>query len=40
MQDYDKAQLVKVMDEIIEVIEKKDMPPAKFLEKMHWVVMK
>jgi len=34
MQDYDKAQLVKVMDDIIEVIEKKDMPPAKFLEKM------
>jgi uncharacterized membrane protein len=33
MEEYDKAKLVSVMDEIIEVIEKEEMPPKKFLEK-------
>ena len=33
MQEYDKAKLVSVMDDIIEVIEKREMPPEKFLEK-------
>ncbi len=33
MQEYDKAKLVAVMDEIIEVMEKHEMPPKKFLEK-------
>ena len=33
MHEYDKAKLVSVMDEIIEVIEKREMPPEKFLEK-------
>lgn len=33
MQEYDKAKLVSVMDEIIEVIEKHEMPPEKFLAK-------
>lgn len=32
MQEYDKAKLVSVMDEIIEVSEKHEMPPKKFLE--------
>jgi hypothetical protein len=31
--EYDKAKLVSVMDEIIETIEKEEMPPEKFLEK-------
>lgn len=29
--EYDNAKLVSIMDEIIEVIEKKEMPPEKFL---------
>ena len=33
MAEYDKAQLVSVMDEIIEVIEKQEMPPKKMVEK-------
>jgi len=33
MAEYDKAKLVSVMDEIIETIEKEEMPPEKFLEK-------
>lgn len=33
MHEYDKAKLVSVMDEIIEVLEEKEMPPKKFLEK-------
>ncbi len=33
MGEYDKAKLVSVMDEIIEVIEKEEMPPEKFLER-------
>ena len=33
MGEYDKEKLVSVMDEIIEVIEKQEMPPEKFLEK-------
>jgi len=33
MGEYDKAKLVAVMDEIIETIEKEEMPPEKFLEK-------
>ena len=31
--EYDKEKLVSLMDEIIEVIEKEEMPPEKFLEK-------
>ena len=31
--EYDKAKLVAVMDEIIETVEKEEMPPEKFLEK-------
>lgn len=31
MQEYDKAKLVSVMDDIIEVVEKGEMPPKKFL---------
>lgn len=34
MDEYDKEKLVSVMDAIIEVIEKQEMPPEKFLEKM------
>lgn len=33
MQEYDKAKLVSLMDEIIEVIEKQEMPPKKMVEK-------
>ncbi len=33
MTEYDKAKLVSVMDEIIEVVEKHEMPPKKMLEK-------
>ena len=33
MNEYDKAKLVSVMDDIIEVVEKGEMPPKKFLEK-------
>ena len=33
MGEYDKEKLVSVLDEIIEVIEKQEMPPEKFLEK-------
>lgn len=33
LNEYDKEKLVSVMDEIIEVIEKEEMPPKKFLEK-------
>lgn len=33
MNEYDKAKLVSVMDDIIEVVEKGEMPPEKFLEK-------
>lgn len=33
LNEYDKEKLVSVMDEIIEVIEKEEMPPEKFLEK-------
>jgi len=33
MHEYDKAKLVSVMDEIIDVMEEKEMPPKKFLEK-------
>ncbi len=33
MHEYDKAKLVSVMDDIIEVVEKGEMPPKKFLEK-------
>jgi uncharacterized membrane protein len=29
--EYDNAKLVSIMDEIIEVIEKQEMPPEKFL---------
>ena len=32
LNEYDKEKLVSVMDEIIEVIEKEEMPPEKFLE--------
>ena len=32
MDGYDKTKMVSVMDDIIEVIEKKKMPPEKFLE--------
>lgn len=32
MNEYDKEKLISVMDEIIEVIEKEEMPPEKFLE--------
>lgn len=31
--EYDKGKLVSVMDEIIEVIEKEEMPPKKMVEK-------
>lgn len=31
MGEYDKAKLISAMDEIIEVIEKQEMPPEKFL---------
>jgi uncharacterized membrane protein len=31
MQEYDKAKLVSIMDEIIEVVEEHEMPPEKFL---------
>ena len=31
LSEYDKTKLVSVMDGIIEVIEKKEMPPEKFL---------
>lgn len=31
LNEYDKAKLVSALDEIIEVIEKKEMPPEKFL---------
>jgi mono/diheme cytochrome c family protein len=33
LNEYDKEKLVSVLDEIIEVIEKEEMPPEKFLEK-------
>ncbi len=33
MHEYDKAKLVSVMDDIIEVTGEKKMPPKKFLEK-------
>ena len=33
MAEYDKAKLVSVMDEIIEVVEKQEMPPKKMVEK-------
>lgn len=33
MAEYDKAKLVSVLDEIIEVSEKHEMPPEKFLAK-------
>lgn len=33
MGEYDKAKLVSVMDEIIEVVEEQKMPPKKMLEK-------
>ncbi len=33
MGEYDKEKLVSIMDEIIEVIEKQEMPPEKFLER-------
>ncbi len=33
MGEYEKEKLVSVMDEIIEVIDKQEMPPEKFLEK-------
>jgi mono/diheme cytochrome c family protein len=33
MGEYDKEKLVSVLDEIIEVIEKQEMPPEKFLER-------
>jgi mono/diheme cytochrome c family protein len=32
LNEYDKEKLVSVMDEIIEVIEKEEMPPEKFLK--------
>jgi uncharacterized membrane protein len=32
MHEYDKSKMVSIMDDIIEVIEKKEMPPEKFLE--------
>lgn len=32
MHEYDKAKLVSVLDDIIEVVEKGEMPPKKFLE--------
>jgi mono/diheme cytochrome c family protein len=31
LNEYDKTKLVSTLDEIIEVIEKKEMPPEKFL---------
>lgn len=31
MHEYDKKKMLSVMDEIIEVIEKQEMPPKKFL---------
>lgn len=33
MQEYSKEDLVSIFDEIIEVSEKQEMPPKKFLEK-------
>lgn len=33
MAEYDKKKLVAVMDEIIETIEKQEMPPKKMVEK-------
>ena len=33
MTEYDKGKLVSVMDEIIEVIEKEEMPPKKMVER-------
>ena len=33
MGEYDKGKLVSVMDEIIEVIEKEEMPPKKMVER-------
>lgn len=33
MSEYDKGKLVSVMDEIIEVIEKEEMPPKKMVER-------
>ena len=33
MGEYDKAKLVSVMDGIIEVVEKQEMPPKKMVEK-------
>ncbi len=33
MHEYDKAKLVAVLDEIIEVVEEREMPPKKFLKK-------
>ena len=33
MHEYDKAKLVSLMDEIIEVVEKEEMPPKKMVEK-------
>jgi len=33
MGDYDKAKLVSIMDEIIETIEKQEMPPKKMVER-------
>ena len=37
MHEYDKAKLVSLMDDIIEVLEEKEMPPKKFLEKKQEV---
>ena len=33
MGEYEKSKLVSVMDEIIEVVEKQEMPPKKMVEK-------
>ena len=33
MQEYDKAKLVSIMDNIIEVVKKGEMPPEKMLKK-------
>lgn len=33
MYEYDKAKLVAILDEIIEVVEEQEMPPKKFIAK-------
>ncbi len=33
LEEYDKSKLVSIFDEIIEVTEKQEMPPEKFLER-------